>query len=176
MGFLRNLFGKEKETVLEKNLTISMIDFFKEAEYIIKLGLARSKPDINTINWYRIIAKDQSVIKPENSLLLRNARIRCDGKIYGLCEGTVKVTHPLQPSPDGHLLLQMKGPLDALSKCPVSCSCGTSFMVYADATVGQPNECYLRIDTVCQAEGAKFEIRPFLETDGVDIVLLNTKP
>jgi HEAT repeat protein len=160
----------KKKTVLEKNLTISMIDFFKEAEYIIKLGLASSKRDINTINWYRIIAKNKSVIKPKNSLLLRNARIICDGKIYGLCEGTVKVTNPLQPSPDGHLLLQMNGPLDAPSKCSVSCSCGTSFIVYADATVGEPKECYLRIDTVHQAAGAKLPIRPFFETDGIDIV------
>jgi hypothetical protein len=157
-------------SVLEEGLTIAMVDFFKEAEHIINLGLASSKQDINTINWYRIVAEDSSVMMPSNIMLCRNARIICDGKIYGLCEGVVKVTHPLKPSPDGHLLMQMKGPLDALSKCPAACSCGTSFMIYADATVGESNECYLRIDTVHQAAGAKFPIRPFFETDGVDIV------
>lgn len=163
--------GIFKGPSLEENLEFSMVDFFKEHEYIIKLGLARSPRDVNTMNFYRIRAKDRRLIKPKNVLRLRNARVICDGKLQGLgCDGTVKVTHPIQPSPDGHLLLNMAGPLDALSKCPVTCSCGTAFLIYADATVGKPDECYLSIATTQKSEKARLEIRPFFEIDGVDIL------
>ncbi|MBN2415458.1 hypothetical protein JXO52_06435 [bacterium] len=157
-------------TVLEHDCAMTMVDFYKEADYIISLGLARAKPDINTINWYRITGKVPDAANPAHRLQLRSARIICDGKMYGLCEGRVTVTNPLQPSEDGHLLLGMKGPLDALSKCTVSCTCGTAFMVCADATVGRPEECYLRIETLRQPPEAKFSIRPFFETAGVDII------
>jgi len=163
--------GNSEGTVLEENLTFSMVDFFKEYEYLIKIGLARSFQDVDTVNFYRIKAKDRSVIKPKNSLRLRNARVICDGKIHGLgCDGLVKAIHPLQPSPDGHLLLKMGGPLDALSKCPVTCTCGTAFMMYADAAAGERDECYLTIATTQQPEEVKLGIRPFFETDGVDIL------
>lgn len=79
-------------------------------------------------------------------------------------------THPLQPSPDGHLLLKMGGPLDALSKCPVTCTCGTAFMIYADATVGNPDECSLTVATTGQPEKARFKITLFFEIDEAAIL------
>lgn len=163
--------GKSAGTVLEENLTFDMVDFFKEHAHIIKIGLATSPKDVNTMKFYRIKAKNRKVIKSENSLRLRNARVICDGKIYGLgCDGLVKVTHPLQPSPEGDLLLKMRGAVDALSKCSVTCTCGTEFMVYADAAAGERDVCYLTIATTRQPEGTQFDITPFFEIDGVDIL------
>ena len=123
------------------------------------------------MKFYRITAQDRKVIKPKNSLRVRNARVICDGKLQNLgCDGVVPVTHPLQPSPEGDLILKMGGPLDALSKCPAICTCGTSFMVYADAAPGEKDVCYLIVVTTSQPESAQFDITPFFEIDGVDII------
>ena len=163
--------GNASGMLLEENLAFSMVDFFKEHEYIIKLGLANSPSDVNTKKFYRIVANDPSIIKPDNTLQLRNARVICDGKLQGLgCDGVVAVTHPLLPSPDDHLLLKMNGSQDELSTCSVTCTCGTAFYIYANATVGNPDECYLAIVTTSQPETARFAITPFFEIDRVDIL------
>lgn len=163
--------GSSSGTVLEENLAFSMVDFFKEHEYIIKIGLASSPRDVNTMKFYRITANNRKVIKPKNSLRFRNARVICDGKLHGLgCDGVVPINHPLQPSPEGYFILKMNGPLDALSTCPVTCTCGTAFKVYATAAVGEKDVCYLTIVTTSQPEAVRFEIAPFFEADGVDII------
>lgn len=153
--------------VLEDSLSMSMVDFFKEHDHIIKLKLARDKTDINTINWYRIEAQNSRHIKPQNGLMFTNARIICDGKIHKLgCNGIVQVTNQFLPSPEGHLLLKLKGVLDITSKCMATCTCGTSFLMYADAPRG---ECYLTIATTQQKE-TLIPIRPFFEADRVSVV------
>lgn len=163
--------GSPAGTVLEENLDFVMVDFFKEHKYLIKLGLASSPKDVNTMKFYQITAQDRKVIKPKNSLRFQNARVICDGKLQNLgCDGVVAVTHPLQPSPEGDFILKMGGPLDALSKSNVVCTCGTAFMVYADASVGEKDVCYLTVVTLSQPESAKFEITPFFETDAVDVI------
>lgn len=158
--------------MFEDKLTCEMVDFYKEHELIINLGLARSKSDVNTMKFYRITSTDDSLIKHQNTLQMTNARIICQGQWMGLttCDGTIPITNPLLPSQEGHLLLQMGGPLRAPSKALASCSCGANFMLYADATVGKPDECYVVIATVSQSEEAKFGINPTLEFDALDVV------
>ena len=157
--------------MFEDKLTCVMVDFYKEHELIISLGLASSKRDVNTMKFYRITSTDDTILKPQNSLQMTNARIICQGQWMGLtCDGNIPVTNPLLPSQGGHLLLQMEGPLRAPSKALASCSCGANFMLYADATVGKPDECYVVIATVSQSEEAKFGINPTLEFDALDVV------
>jgi hypothetical protein len=156
--------------VLERSLRFEVVDFYQEADAMIRLGLASQKSDVSFKTFYRITAAGKGVMAPDNRLLLANARVICDGKLQGLgCSGVVAVTHGLQPSDDG-LLLNMRGILDAFSKWQVTCTCGTTFLVHADATVGQPAECYLTVVTILQPESARLRITPFFKTDRVDVL------
>ncbi len=113
--------------VLETGLRFEMVDFFAEVDEMIRLGLASQKSDVNWKKFYRITAAGKNVMNADNSLLLANARVICDGKLHGLgCSGIVAVTHGLRPSDEG-LLLGMKGPLDALSKWPARAAPRSSF-------------------------------------------------
>lgn len=156
--------------ILEDNLAFTMVDFFKEHQKIIRMGLASNPRDVNDKKFYRVIAKNRKFIKPKNGLLIRGAYAECDGKIHGLgCDGLVKFIHPTQETPEGHLLLKMKGVLDFSSKCLAKCSCGTTFMIYADASVGEPDTCYLAIITVSQPKTV-LPIVPFLKVDSIAVV------
>ena len=161
-----------KVKILEDNLSFDMVDFFKEYKNMIGLGLASSPRDINTMKFYRVVAKNPKYIKPKNGLLIRNAYVECGGKLNGLegCDGLAKATHPSQESENGHLLLKVKGVLDFPSKCLINCSCGTGFMIYADATRGKPGECYLAIVTVSQPKKTSLPIIPFLRMDSIAAV------
>lgn len=166
---MNNKIGK----TIEENLEMNMVDFYEEHEYIIKLGLASSKPDIEYINWCRVRANDNSVINPKDGLMLKNAQIICGGKNIGLdCNGIIKVSHPDLQTPDGDLLLQMEGPFKYYSKCLFTCSCGISYEICTDATVGGPNECYVMV-TRRNKPGKAFLVRPFFETEKINIVNLN---
>ncbi len=159
--------------MIEGNLKIEMVDFYEEHEYIIKLGLASSKPDIEYINWYRVNANDSSIINPKDGLMFNNAQIICGGKNIGLdCNGFIKAAHPELQTPDGDLLLQMDGPFSYYSKCLFTCSCGISYEICADATVGKPNECYV-IVTRTNKPGKAFLVRPFFEAEEINLVNLN---
>lgn len=162
----RQIGGKAKTDCI-----ITMVDYMKEHQYIISLGLAREPRDINIMNWYRIVADDPKLVRPGNLLRLKNPCIICDGKIEGLgCAGVIQVVNPLLPSTDGHLLLNMKGVLDAPSKCIAVCSCGSSYLLYADATNCKPGEAYLVVTTTQYPEARRLALRPFFETDGVEII------
>jgi hypothetical protein len=158
-------------TILEAAVGFEMVDFYKEHQQLIRLGFARSPRDVETTKVYRITTRGSGVLTSDNGLVVRGARVICDGKLMGLgCSGVVPVVHGLLPSSDGHLRLQLKGVLDALSKWTVSCTCGTQFLVYADATVGSADEAYLVVVTTQQPSEARLAITPFFETDGVDVV------
>jgi len=160
----------ENVTILEDNLTFEMVDFFKEHQKLIDMGLASSKRDINDRKFYRVVAKEKKFIQPKNGLLIRNAFAECDGKIMGLgCDGLVKMTHPTQKTPDGDLLVRMNGVLDFSSKCMGTCSCGTSFLVYADASGGEPGTCYLAIHTTSQPK-TSLPIVPFFQAQSIAVV------
>ncbi|NLX35568.1 MAG: hypothetical protein GXY68_02645 [Chloroflexi bacterium] len=189
MGFLKRLFGgiaSGEDTaggddaarvqtsagkVLEADLSMEMVDFYREHAQLIAKGLASSPSDVESRKFYRIRARRADVIKPQHILRLRAARVICDGKLQGLgCSGSVAATHPAAPSDEGHLLLRMRGVLDATSKTMVSCTCGTTFLVYADATVGQRGECYLAVVRLQQPAAARLPVVPFFEADGVDVL------
>jgi hypothetical protein len=184
MGFFRKMMGRRGQPPEQPggegrkgdgkartDCTISMVDFMKEHQYIISLGLASEPRDINAKNWYRIVAANPKLVRPGNLLRLKNPRLICGGKLEGLgCDGVIQVTNPLLPSPDGSLQLNMKGVLDAPSKCRAVCSCGSSYLLSADATQGRPGEAYLMVTTVDYPAARRLALRPFFETDGVDIV------
>lgn len=169
-----DISGKKDREIIERNLDISMIDFYKEHEQIINFGLAQSKPDINIINWYRITTKDKSVINPKDGLLFKNARIICGGGHgqIGKFENIINLEHYNLQTPQGDLLMQMEGPLRFYSKCQFSCACGISYMIYADATIGKANECYLTVYTNNPPDKLAIFVRPFFEIDEVSLVSL----
>jgi hypothetical protein len=163
----------EPRGVVEADLAFEMVDFFAEHRHIIGLGLAASPGEVSFKKYYRITAGDTAVIEPEHALEFRGARVVCDGKLQRLgCDGIVPITNPLLPSAEGRLVLGVKGPTDAPSKALATCTCGTEFMVYADATVGAANEAYLVVVRLAQPAAARVGIVPFFEADAVDLIRL----
>lgn len=175
MGFLKSLLAPPPApgTVLEADLAMTMVDFFQEHARMIQMGLASEPSDVNWVKIYRVTASKSGVLKPSNGLRFENARIICDGKLQGLgCNGIVPITSRLAPQADGSLRLGMKGPLDALSKAAATCTCGTVFALYVDATVGAPEESYVVVHRLLQPAEARLPIVPFFEADRVDVVRL----
>lgn len=97
---------------------------------------------MNIRRFYRLAST--GAIDPNQTLRLAKATLECKTGLDGFCDKRIEIKNSLLPSAKGALLMNMRGPLDAPSKCNVSCpKCDSRYLITVDATVGQDGEGYV---------------------------------